>query len=210
MGTQQPSSSLPPPPQLCHTGPFASCRPRVPARSLAVTCHIQLNLPVQLPQLSPLESSSPGFLCRLGKLPGGGQPIKQNPESGSQLFSTSRGTKGKNNTPNSLCFAWRTHRREDERRCGATSLLRDPSPHTLGTRGGAEPSESARSKERHFECWAFGPSPGQGEGVYLREGSRHWTDQSARNNAGGTISRGTSLLGIRAWIFREHFQLLQF
>ena len=123
----------------------------------APCCHLSppAEPPVQLPQLSPLESSSPGFLCRLGKLPGGGQPIKQNPESRSQLFPNGPWHQRENSTPKSLCFAWRTHRREDERQCGATSLLRAaaPSPHMLGTLGGANPSESARSKEQHFRFW---------------------------------------------------------
>lgn len=69
-------------------------------------CHPRLNLQPSFPSSCPWESGSPGFLCGLGKLPGGGQPIKQSPESRSQLFPSSRGTKARTQHANKalLCL----------------------------------------------------------------------------------------------------------
>ena len=93
MGTQPPSWSFASPPHLWDTAPFAKKQTKASGKACAITCHLQLNLQSSFPSSCPLESSSPGFLCGLGKLPGGGQPIKQNPESGSQLFPSSSGAK---------------------------------------------------------------------------------------------------------------------
>lgn len=74
---------------ICFLKTEASCK------ACPVPCHLQRNLPSSFPSLCPLESSSPGFLCALGKLPGGSQPIKQDLESGSRMFPCSHGTKGR-------------------------------------------------------------------------------------------------------------------
>ena len=167
MGTQQPSRSLPPPPLLWHTGPLASCKPRVPARPLAVTCHLQLNLQSSFPSSvlwNPvLQDSCVGWGNSLEEA----SPLNRIQKAGHSCSQTARGTRGKT-----------AHQRVSALPGGLTGGKR---------RGSVGPPHCSVLLPQVLTCWArwaglthqslqearsstsdFGPGPRQGEGGVAR------------------------------------------
>lgn len=118
--------------QLCYTVPFASRKPRPPTRPVLspITCS-SISSPASPARgrWNPvLRDSCVGW----GNSLEAASPLNRIQKAGHYCSHPAMAPKGEQNTPESLCSAWRTHRREEMRGSVETphcSRAQAPSPH---------------------------------------------------------------------------------